>query len=83
MVYLLYGTADRDRTELVCMIFPDRSARADFEIALPGRYRRAILRGVNYDAIEFEPETEWFLNDSALAANDPPPYDQDSPVNDS
>ena len=52
-VYILHGVADRDRTELVCMMFPNMQEVCEFIACLPGTYRVAEYQGIDYDAIEY------------------------------
>ena len=48
-IYVLYGVAARDSSELVCMFFRSTDELAEFEADLPGNYRTLTLRGVAYD----------------------------------
>ena len=48
-IYVLYGVAARDSSEMVCMFFRSEDERAEFEADLPGTYRTLTLRGVAYD----------------------------------
>lgn len=48
-VHVLYGVADRDRNELVCMFFPTKKDCRKFQTDLPGRYNQLTLVGVGYD----------------------------------
>ena len=51
-VYVLYGVAERDPKELVCMFFPSVYDRTKFAKDLPGTYRRMTLTGIGYDDFE-------------------------------
>lgn len=55
-VYVLYGVAARDKTELVCMFFRTRKDRAAFARALPGKYQRLTMVGVGYDDFDIQEE---------------------------
>ena len=48
-VYILHGYADRDHTELVCMMFDSVAEAKEFARDLPGTYRIARFKGVDYD----------------------------------
>ena len=50
--FVLYGVAERDPSELVCMFFETKADRKDFAEYLPGRYQTMTLVGVNYDGFK-------------------------------
>lgn len=50
-VYLLFGTANRDRDENVAMFFSRTEELEKFRADLPGRYDVLVLDGVDYDAL--------------------------------
>jgi len=52
-VYILHGVADRDRSELVCVMFPNMQEVREFVDCLPGTYRVAEYHGIDYDAVEY------------------------------
>ena len=51
-VYVLHGVSDRDG-ELVMEFFSDISGAADFAHDNPGRYRMAVLVGIEYGTFDF------------------------------
>lgn len=53
-VLILFGVAERDPGELVCMIFEDKPAMDSFIETLPGRYLASRVYGIDYNQIEID-----------------------------
>jgi hypothetical protein len=53
-MYVLYGTASRDRNEQVIMFFDSKKDLRDFVSILPGRYRALTIRNHPVAADDFD-----------------------------
>jgi len=51
-VHVLYGTAERNHAEKVCMFFATKADREEFKKKLPGTYKTMTLTGIDYDDFE-------------------------------
>ena len=59
ITHVLYGVADRDPQEQVCMFFDTWIAMRTFARALPGTYRTMKLYGVHPDQFETFDDHAW------------------------